>query len=70
MEKKREPIKDVAFLVDFLRDLAVSEYMAIFEDCADALEREHEKHLGECAQIAQYDDEIRGMKHESLSEQN
>lgn len=64
MENKREPIKDVSFLIDFLRDVAASDEVAIFEDCADALEREHEKHLCECVQIAQYDDEIRGMKHE------
>lgn len=64
MEKKREPIKDVSFLIRYLRDAGETESNPILRDAADALEREHEKHLGECVQIAQYDDEIRGMKHE------
>ena len=64
MEKKREPIKDVSFLIRYLRDAGETENNPILCDAADALEREHEKHLGECVQIAQYDDEIRGMKHD------
>lgn len=64
MEKKREPINDVSFLIRYLRDAGEIESDPILLDAADALEREHEKHLCECVQIAQYDDEIRGMKHE------
>ena len=58
----REPIRDVDRLRRELEIQSRGYGNPVFKDAADMLRELSDKHWSECAQIARYDDELRGER--------